>query len=124
MYAGSPAGFPVAPSAIVSMSGIGGFVGGGDFNGDGYGDVILNAPQGTAVAIFHGSAAGLPMSASQVVSGANVYTLALLGDVNGDGFSDFAVGNPNSACVVYEGAATISQSPAFIDTGVNAYVLW
>ena len=76
----------------------------GDVNGDGYGDVVVGAPDydnGTtdegAAFVYHGSASGLATSAAWTVEsnqasaefGASVGSA---GDVNGDGYGDVVVG--------------------------------
>ncbi|MEW5985349.1 MAG: FG-GAP-like repeat-containing protein [Chloroflexota bacterium] len=78
----------------------------GDVNGDGYGDVIVGAPnydddfvdEGRA-GVFHGSAAGLAAAASWLADGeqASAYlgwSVSTAGDVNGDSYSDVTIGAP------------------------------
>jgi hypothetical protein len=84
----------------------------GDFNGDGFADLALGAPdyshnddeteQG-AVFIYYGSAHGLRSTAA-VFTGPNDFdndnelgSSVAAGDVNGDGYDDLAVGNPGPA---------------------------
>ena len=71
----------------------------GDVNGDGFGDVIVSAPNYTnmqsqegAAYIYHGSAIGLSANPaaiveSNVASGALGGAASSAGDVNGDGYS-------------------------------------
>jgi hypothetical protein len=90
-------------------AGFGVDVAGGDWNGDGYSDMLVGQtgvngdPNGRAWA-FHGSTRGLDNNvAAFTTSGAADaqggsrfgHAVACLGDANGDGFSDFAVGAPN-----------------------------
>ena len=129
VYPGSPTGFPVAPASQIAIPGqLSDFAGGADVNGDGYGDVLVlnqRAPN-ARTSIFQGSAAGLPSTAAQnllassipafVASGAQgLLEVSLLGDTNGDGLSDFVVGW-GAGAAVYQGAATISQTPVFTVT--------
>jgi hypothetical protein len=108
----------------------------GDVNGDGYGDVIVGAPnyghsqalEGVAL-VWYGSAAGLGADGSfanadavieENVAGAHFATsVASAGDVNGDGFSDVIVGAPGFDVTTNgnEGAAYVYKgSPAGLVT--------
>src|SRR6185503_12648564 len=76
----------------------------GDVNGDGYGDVIVGAPDhGTplhnagAAYVYLGSATGLALDPAWMVKGDRPearfgYSVASAGDVNGDGYGDIIVG--------------------------------
>lgn len=111
LYLGDPDG-PAAASTWTGESnqagaGFGNAVAaGGDFNGDGFGDVLIGAwlydngqaNEGRAYA-FHGYGAGLAathgwLQESNQASGEFGWSLAGAGDVNGDGYSDFIVGAP------------------------------
>ena len=77
----------------------------GDVNGDGYGDVILGAPEYDngqtdegRTTVYHGSRSGLSTVADWSAEGnqatANFgVAVATAGDVNGDGYSDVLVGS-------------------------------
>ena len=81
---------------------------GGDFNGDGYGDLAIGAPGediGTvadagAVNVLYGSAAKLTATGDQFG-----WALAV-GDFNGDGYDDLAIGSP------YENVNSIADAGA------------
>ncbi|MCK6530045.1 FG-GAP-like repeat-containing protein [Myxococcota bacterium] len=78
----------------------------GDVNGDGFGDVIVGAPdyddgeadEGGAF-VFLGSATGLAATPDWTASGEQAgtkfgYSVSSAGDVNGDGYADVVVGSP------------------------------
>jgi len=111
LYLGDPDG-PAASAAWTGESnqvgaGFGNAVAaGGDFNGDGFGDVLIGAwlydngqlNEGRAYA-FHGGGAGLAaahgwLQESNQAGARFGWSLAGAGDVNGDGYSDFIVGAP------------------------------
>ena len=84
----------------------------GDVNGDGFGDVIIGAPDCVSVNcngggagsafVYHGSASGLGATADWVVLGDGSdarfgQAVAGAGDVNGDGFGDVVVGSPGKS---------------------------
>ncbi|MFM2162726.1 MAG: hypothetical protein RLZZ383_2238, partial [Pseudomonadota bacterium] len=106
----------------------------GDVNGDGYGDVIVGAPNldngqtdEGRVQVFLGSASGLQTSAiwsgEPNQTGASFGTaVASAGDVNGDGRSDVIIGAPN-----YDNGHT-DEGGAFVflgaSTGLGTSAAW
>ena len=111
VYHGSAGGLGAAPAWTAesnqSGSNFGSSVsGGGDVNGDGFGDIIVGAPywgvdgagatyEGGAY-VFHGSATGLDPDPSWIATGDQTYAYlgaacAFIGDVNGDGYDDVSV---------------------------------
>lgn len=81
--------------------------GAGDFNGDGYADVMISAPGATpGVYLVLGSATPVSSSLAGIIfyagaHGANIVTplkyMAQAGDINSDGFGDVLIGAPNDS---------------------------
>ena len=115
----------------------------GDFNGDGYADLALGAPEFAnngfgaeqgAVFVYYGSKHGL-VGTPTVFKGPaeydndNMFGSSLAaGDVNGDGYDDLAVGNPGpfgggnprgTVRVVYGSAAGLSSTGAQRITSIH-----
>ncbi len=116
----------------------------GDFNGDGYDDVAVGAPDGDiignnqhetgGVAVLYGSASGLTLTGSQWLTqgtggvpgtrtDGNVFGLSVVaGDFNGDGKADLAVGatGDSAGSVVEAGSVTVLYGSAAGLTGTGA----
>lgn len=112
VYHGSATGLSTTPNSIPDDANQAGALFGrsvanvGDINGDGYGDVIIGAPNYTDGAnsqegsafTYYGSAAGLSTTPADILDDADQalanfgYSVSGAGDVNGDGFSDVIVG--------------------------------
>ncbi len=117
MFAGTASVFHGSPGAIPAgaarvLEGVApldsfGFsvAGAGDLNGDGFGDLVVGAPDADngpmmnsgAASIFYGSAAGVSMLPGIVLQGSSATdgfgrSVAGVGDVNGDGYGDLIVG--------------------------------
>ena len=123
---------PLAPSLVLSAGtlvvGFGHSVaGGGDFNGDGYPDLIVGSQEefgtsGTAYVFFGGASMHeLPDLVLQAPAGAIRfgYRVAFVGDRNHDGFADVAVSAPAWSgdtapphVFVFDGGLNPSTSPA------------
>jgi hypothetical protein len=137
----SPALALTAPSGPVQLgspgSGFGhSLAGAGDLNGDGYGDIVIAAPNvntnGQAY-VYLGSASGPPATPSFALNesdGPRFDSVSTAGDVNGDGYADLIVGayglsgqTPGDvagrAYVYLGGAAGPATSPAFTLIGAQ-----
>ncbi len=137
VYKGVTAGLP---TFVTTLTGLGGrfgasVAGAGDFNGDGYADLAVGAPNqsGTspnagAVYVYPGNASangsigGVPMMKFEpTVTGASFGTgLDGGGDLNGDGLSDLLVGAPHYGITdegaVYALFGTRGATPMFSST--------
>ncbi len=82
----------------------------GDFNGDGYSDVVVGAPGDTGMAFaFTGSPSGLSVNSvwSVISDGATNslgFNVRIAGDVNGDGYSDLMICGYSPKAFVYHGS--------------------
>jgi hypothetical protein len=114
LYLGSPAGLGMNPAWVVSshhhlLNGarFGWSVSdAGDYNGDGFDDVIVGAPyysagisQQGAAFIYLGSPSGLNRFPARIFTGEEIdsqfgFRVARAGDVNDDGMADILVGSP------------------------------
>jgi len=100
VYLGSPTGLSATPGINLTAE-VGGYLFGAslssaDINGDGYGDVIVGAPNSGAVSVYFGSPSGLSTSPAVTLSenpASYLYGVSLSSnDVNGDGYDDVIVG--------------------------------
>jgi len=101
LYLGSASGLALTPAWSAEPDQIGAHFGqalgpAGDVNGDGYGDVIVSAPDhpgGGRAFVYLGSAAGLETTPVWTADG-SWQSVCTAGDVNGDGYSDLVLGKP------------------------------
>jgi hypothetical protein len=101
LFQGAAPGVETAPARTVSFTGAQtegiGVRAGGDFNGDGYGDVVVrmhNEGRGPSMYLFYGSPAGMPVEPSRVIYPSDVgsphtaLSFAWTGDADRDGYDD------------------------------------
>jgi len=83
---------------------------GGDFNNDGYDDLVALIGRWT-MAIYLGDASGLGSTPDATISlpyvgWDNIHFISPVGDYNGDGYDDLLVGQANQYAYLYEGSST------------------
>ena len=144
LYRGSAAGLEPASAWAVDAVDAGGSFGAwvasaGDLDGDGYGDVVVGAPNADfaaidagQVSVWLGGPAGLGATADWILDGAaagdRLGAAAAGGDVDGDGFGDLAIGQPGfsggaaggGGAVVWRGAPTALGGVAWSAEGDQA----
>lgn len=126
VYYGSSSGLPLTPSISLSGRGIGDDFGlavasAGDLNGDGFGDIVVGAPQSSPggrvqagrVSVYFGSPSGVRSVEDWFVEGEAArdlmgHAVSSAGDVNGDGFADLLVGAPRASAGGRAGVGTAS----------------
>jgi FG-GAP repeat/FG-GAP-like repeat len=126
VYFGGPGAFDTTPDAVLretaetggkSLFGVA-IAPAGDFNADGYGDLIVGAshsssasPDGGAAYLYYGGPGtslepGADVTFPGLVEGGRLgASVASAGDVNGDGFSDVIVGAPTNGQISTTGHA-------------------
>jgi len=141
LYLGSASGLSTVPAWTAATGLQNDFFGAsiasaGDINGDGYGDVLVGAPDQSnlvpsRVYVYLGSAAGLSSTPARILendqSGSGFgQSVSSAGDVNGDGFADVIIGAPNytnfwypdgRVFVYYGSSGGLAGSPAWFADG-------
>ena len=132
IYEGGARGLATTPATLRGPDGSSQFgasvESAGDFNGDGFSDVVVGAPVSNTAYIYFGGASGLATTPTTITNpgvtnaffGASV---ASAGDVNGDGYADVIVGPgvpPNATAYVYLGGQTgLASTPTPIAATVG-----
>lgn len=131
-------GFRIAPPGSIDRS----VAGAGDFNADGYGDLLINNPGNDAAAVLFGKASSFSADVDvSALDGSNGLTIVLppsstegtprrtiggAGDLNGDGIDDIIVGarsadtngtNSGAAYVIFGIPPSLSISDASVLEG-------
>ena len=123
VYFGLPTGFAATPSATLTVSTAAGDLGAnlaaGDYNGDGFGDLVATSSFASQVYVFLGSAAGLAGTPTTLGHAPMItfgVSLASASDLNHDGYGDLAVGTQclngcsNTVEVFFGGAAGLGST--------------
>lgn len=122
---------------VITGAGGGDQIGAGDFNDDGFSDIVVGSAGTNSAYVVFGKSAGFPATFDiSSLNGANGFTLtnfgsnavANAGDMNGDGIDDLVVANPfvggtGGAFVVY-GRASFSPTVnlMFLDPSIGVYL--
>ncbi|MCC6455643.1 MAG: FG-GAP repeat protein [Caldilineaceae bacterium] len=133
IYTGSASGLS-EPAFFTATGSSGQFgysvAGGGNLNGDGFGDFLVGAPYNStetgAVFVYHGDSVlpTLALTLSGELAGDHFgWSVDVIGDVNNDGFDDLAIGAPDAVSntglvYIYHGAlAGIEITPTIVLSG-------
>jgi len=138
LYRGSSTGLSTTAATLLQGSNTDNFgasvAGAGDFNGDGYGDLLIGGPGyagGIGVAYVYGGGSSFFTNPLALAAGRAGYTasrggtaVAGVGDVNGDGYDDFAYGCPayssnagDVALVFGNGSLNVNTTTDFLGSG-------
>jgi hypothetical protein len=133
IYRGSANGLQSSPLTLsVAERGFGNSLAAGDFNGDGYADLIVGQPRDNYLNVYSGSSMGVPSTPSLRIAPLPAFTngtVATAGDVDGDGYADLIVGAPDTvgqlnyvdgAALVYLGGSTLATNVLLLPPG-NAF---
>lgn len=126
IYMGSLAGLPAAPTRTIAGAAAGdafgySVAGGGDLNGDGYGDLVVGARLASSagtlncgtVTVYQGGPTGVAANPTSVISGDVTndffgFSVSSAGDINGDGYAEIVVGALNASPGGMRAAGTAS----------------
>ncbi|TRV26625.1 MAG: hypothetical protein EWV88_06060 [Microcystis wesenbergii Mw_MB_S_20031200_S109D] len=112
---GSQKTLTLSTSANTYKTGITAAVAVGDYNGDGYDDLLLSSSNGGQT-LYKGNSSGNLNSSTVFVTNGNTVFNAI-GDVNGDGYSDIGGGQPNGNVISPNGTGN-GQVTVYSDNGL------
>jgi len=128
IYRGSPGGLTSPPDSILASSAGARFgfalAAAGDFNGDGYADAAVGAPDVSSgagrVFLLLGSATGATLPGTSLLLGAQAgarvgYSVGCAGDRNGDGLGDVVIGEP-----FFDGTLGVDEGRVQVAFGTRA----
>ncbi|MDT3676517.1 SwmB domain-containing protein [Microcystis wesenbergii] len=104
----------LSTSSNTSLTEIGDFVAVGDYNGDGYDDLLLSSSNGGQT-LYKGNSSGA-LNSSVTFSANSNTVFNGIGDVNGDGFGDIGGGDPNGN-VISPNATGNGQATVYLGNG-------
>jgi hypothetical protein len=113
-------GFTAASSSPIAVGAQLSCVKAGDFNGDGYVDLIVANPLSNSVTVLLGNGRGGFMAPGGPIDVGNSPASLVVGDFNGDGIPDLAVANENSNSVTIllgDGSGRFAAAPVSPPTG-------
>jgi len=105
VFLGSASGVDTANPIVLTGPGNVGALAKGDFNLDGYGDVVLAQDNGGAMVVYEGGPSGMTSGATTTTPSGRAWTIST-GDVNGDGYLDLGVATRALDFYIYYGTAS------------------
>ncbi len=129
VYYGTTTGVLTGPGPMLSVGASASFASAGDFNGDGYGDVVVGDPDRGEATVYLGSATGLSVLNTVTLGGAVTErfgaSVASAGDLDLDGRGDVIVGapgiEPGNVQVFENRVGSMTSSRVYGDSAVGGF---